>query len=172
MLKQLHSPRQQENDEASTKPQSRVLFLSDTQAKERSQAIDRALEEDAKIRRRQYKVLPLGAFSMGEIVKQLKNNDQMGLTKDELIDYRYNIHQCVITCTKALLEAIEISAIQTESDINKDYYDYLRGCIFDPDSDAPLNDKVGKAIEALWKDSFITEAFKSSDKSNLMNSAR
>lgn len=106
------------------------------------------------------------------IIKQLKNNDQTGLTKDELIDYRYNIHQCVITCAKALVEAIGMSNIRTESNTNNDHYSYLRGYIVNNDSDAPLNEKVGKVIDDLWKDSSIAEAFKSRDKSNLIDSAR
>jgi len=168
MLKQLHGLSQRENGDALTMSQSQVLLLNDTQAKKRSQAIDRALEEDAMIRRRQWKVLPLGAFSMGEIIKQLKSNDEMGLTKEKLISYRYDIHQCVISHTKVLVEAIEMSSIKPESDTNNDHYGYLRSYIIDPDPDVPLNDKVGKAIDALWRYSSIAEAFKS----DLIDSAR
>lgn len=172
MLEQIYGLSQQENKDGSTKLQNGILCLNNTQAKQRSQAIDRALEEDAKIRRRQYKVLPLGAFSMMEIIKQLKSNDQIGLTKDALIDYRYNIHQCVMTYTKALVEAIGISNAQSESDTNNDHYNYLRDYIVDPDPDELLDDKFGKAIDALWKDSSIAEAFKSSEEFDLIDSAR
>jgi len=96
----------------------------------------------------------------------------MSLTKDELIDYRYNINQCVITCTKALVKSIGMSNIRIESDTSNDHYGYLRGYILNADSNAPLNEKVGKAIDALWKDSTIAEAFKSRDKSDLMDSAQ
>lgn len=151
----------------------RLLFPKDVQARERSQSIDRALKEDAKIRNRQCNVLPLGPYSWParEVVKHLKKNGGIGLTKDELVDYRYNIHQCVVTCIKALVEFMKMSKIRLESDIN-DHYDYLCGYIAHLDPDAPLNAKVGKAINVIWKDSSIAETFQPSAEPGLIKPAR
>lgn len=74
-LKQFNSLSQQHNDETSADLQSCILFFTDIRAEERSQTIDRALEECAKLRNNLIKVLPLGAFSMMDIVNQLKNNN-------------------------------------------------------------------------------------------------
>ncbi|KAF9701780.1 hypothetical protein EKO04_000418 [Ascochyta lentis] len=138
----------------------------DTQAEERSRAIDRALEEDAKVRKNQVNVLPLGALAMRDIVKQLKNNDEPGLTEKELIERRYNIHQCVVDCTKALVHLVKSSEAQLEEDTNN-RYNYLCSYIAVPQNYATLNEEVGWAIGVLWKDPSVTDAFQSSADSDL-----
>ncbi|KAF1934193.1 G protein alpha subunit [Didymella exigua CBS 183.55] len=135
-------------------------------AEERSQAIDRALEEDAKVRKTQTNVLPLGAFSMRDIAKQLKNNDETGLTENELIDYRYNIHQCVVDCIKTLVHLMKSSEAQLEED-TRNRYSYLCDFIAVSQGDAPLNEEAGRTIGVLWKDPSITDAFQSSADSDL-----
>jgi hypothetical protein len=160
MLKQLHSLYQQENNDTPMKLQFQVLFPQDAEAKNRSEAIDRALEEDYRIRKQQYNVLPLGQFSMEEVVKQLKNDNEKGLTRDELVDYRYNIHQCVLAHLKALIGSMDMSNIQIDSYII-DYYRYLRDYVGKLDRDVILDENVGKAIEVLWQDHSIAEAFRS-----------
>jgi hypothetical protein len=161
VLKQLHRLYQQESNDTPMKLQFQVLFPQDSEAKKRSEAIDRALEEDYRIRKQQYNVLPLGQFSMGEVVKQLKNDNEKGLTRDELVDYRYNIHQCVLAHIKALMEFMDTSDIRTDSYII-DYYRYLRDYVGKLDRDVILDENVGKAIEVLWQDHLIAEAFRSS----------
>lgn len=158
--KQAHGPRHHHNSEASANPQSCNLIPVDMQAEQRSQAIDRALEEDAKARKNQVNVLPLGAFSMRDIVNQLRNNNEIGLTETELVAYRYNIYQHVITCTKVLVDLIEASGIQLQEDIY-DRYSYLCDYIAASHGGAPLNEEFGRAINVLWKAPTIADAFSS-----------
>lgn len=169
-VKQSNRLSQRHNSEASAEPQSCTLIPINMQAKERSQAIDRALEEDAKVCKNQINVLPLGAFPMRDIVKQLMNNDETGLTEDELIDYRYNIHQYVINCTKALVHLMKGSEAQLGEDANN-RYSYLCDYIAVPQGDAPLNGEAGRAIGVLWKDPSVTDAFQSSIDSDLKESS-
>ena len=169
-VKQSHILSQRHNGEASAEPRSRTLVSIDMQAEERSQAIDRALEEDANVRKNQINVLPLGAFSMRDIVKQLKNNDETGLTENELIDYRYDIHQHVVNCTTALVHLMKSSKAQLGEDANN-RYSYLCDYIAVPQGDAPLNEEAGRAIGDLWKDPSVTGAFQSSADSDLKESS-
>ncbi|KAH6644032.1 guanine nucleotide binding protein, alpha subunit [Boeremia exigua] len=165
-----HDLRQQRHSAASTEPQSRDLFLVDPLAEKRSKAIDRALEQDAKVRERQFNVLPLGAFSMRDVVKQLKSCSNTGLTEAELMDYRYNIHQCVIACTKALVGVVKNSEIQLEEDVS-DRYGFLCDFITLPHVDEALNEEAGHAIDALWKNPSVSAAFHSSAKYDLKDSS-
>lgn len=169
-VKQPHSLSQRHNGEASADPQSCTIAPIDMQAEERSQAIDRALEEDATARKNQINILPLGAFSMRDIVKQLKNNDEIGLTEKELMDYRYNIFQYVIDCTKSLVHLTKSLEAQLEETANN-RYSYLCDFIVAPQGDAPLNEEVGQAIELLWKHPFVIDAFQSSTESDLKESS-
>lgn len=170
MEKQPNGPSEQHNSEAPAVPQPCTRFPVDPQAKERSEAIDRALEEDAKIRQTQFNILPLGAFKMREIVKQLKDDDETGLTEDELIGYRYNIHQYVVTCIKGLVDLIQLSEAQLRDEI-KDCHSYLCDYVAVPHGDAPLSEEAGWAVDALWKDPLVREVFLSSAESDLKKSS-
>jgi hypothetical protein len=167
MLKPLHIAHQPEK-KPSTKTELGVLFR-DTKANERSKAIDQLLEEDAKARKQRCNVLPLGAFSMGEIVRQLKNSDKIGLTEDELTDYCYNIHQHVITCTRMLVDSVKAADVHLSSDVDH-YYSHLRNHVADPG--ATMTEATGKAISAIWKDASVTKAFQSNAASELTESAQ
>jgi|SRR5690242_2809713 len=165
MLEQSNSLTQQHDSDVSTETWC-TLFPVDPQAQKRSETIDRTLEEDAMIRKKQIRILPLGAFSMREIIKQLKSNDEIGLTEDELIDYRYNIHQFSITCIKALVDVIKASEVQLGKGDNT-HYSYLCDYVAVPHGDAPLTEEAGQAVHVLWKDSSIREVFQASAESDL-----
>jgi hypothetical protein len=167
MLKPLHIAHQPEKN-PSTKAEPGVLSR-DTKANERSKAIDQLLEEDAKARKQRCYVLPLGAFSMTEIVQQLKNSNEIGLTEDELTDYSYNIHQHVITCTRILVDSVKAANVHLSSDVDH-YYSHLCNHIADPD--ATMTEETGQAINAIWKDVSVTKAFQSATAPELTNSAQ
>jgi hypothetical protein len=163
MLKPLHIA-----NNPSTKAEPGALFR-DKKANERSKAIDQLLEEDAKAWKRRCTVLPLGAFSMREIVQQLKNSNEIGLTEAELTDYRYNIHQHVITCTRMLVDSVKAANVPLSSDVDY-YYSHLCNHVADPG--ATMTEKTGKAISAIWKDASVTKAFQSTAAPELTESAQ
>lgn len=145
---------------SSANPQSSTASPIDLGAEARSKAIDRVPEEDTKILKDQANVLPLGAFSMREIVKQLKttDTDDSGLTENELLSYRYNIHQFVLTCVKALLGVIDASSALLEGDV-EGCYEFLRDYVSKhTNDDATLTEEAAGAIEALWTEPSVTEA--------------
>jgi hypothetical protein len=152
------SPSQRHSGEASANRQSCTLVPVDPEAEARSQAIDRALEEDAKARTNQVNVFPTGNYDMKEIAQQLKDNDEIGLLENERISYRYSVHQRVVGCTKALVDLVKSSGIQLGDDAN-DRYQFLCDYMVD---DAPLDEEAGRAIEILWKDPSVAVAFQSS----------
>ncbi|KAF3048164.1 Guanine nucleotide-binding protein alpha-2 subunit [Didymella heteroderae] len=158
----------EEETEFSVEPQSCTALPNDTEGEERSKAIERVLEEDAKMRKNQAKVLPLGAFSMRDVVKQLRNNDtdDAGLTEDELIEYRYNVHQTVFTCVRALLDVADASEVRLDENVDS-RYKQLRDYVSVAGDDMTLNEEAGQAIESLWQEPSIMGAFRSSVESDL-----
>lgn len=154
----------QQNTIASIKLYSRLLLSKHARAEQRSKAIDKMLEEDSENRRLHYQVLVYGSCGpngMKQIVRQIRNNNNRGLTEDERIEYRHNVHQYVVTHTRELLELIETSDIRLKSDV-KPYYDYL--CDYLPrfvgvELNQLLNEEFGRAVEAIWSNLLITEGF-------------
>jgi hypothetical protein len=168
-LEKLPGPSQEEHNDASPEQQHQVFRSKDTQAAKKSKAIDQALEEDGKIRKRRCNVLPLGAFKMREIIQQLKSDDEIGLTREELVDYRHNIHQWVVACTRELVNSVKTSDSRLEPG-TRIHYDHLCGYLSDLDSDAQLSKDFGKAVEGLWKDSILKKAFLSNKEPESENS--
>jgi hypothetical protein len=168
MIKPLQYIAHQPEKKPSTTAQPGVLSR-DTKANKRSKAIDQLLEQDAKARKQRCNVLPLGAFSMTEIVQQLKNSNEIGLTQDQLTDYRYNIHQHVITCTRMLVDSVKAADIHLSSDADH-YYSHLCNHVADPG--ATMTEETGQAINTIWKDASIAEAFQSIAAPELIESAQ
>jgi hypothetical protein len=162
MLEESFGPSQDElGNDAPPETQLENHFAKAIQALERSRAIDRALEEDGKIRKQQCNVLPLGAFKEREIIEMLlKKDPEIGLTKDQLLDYRYNIHQWLATCARELVSFIETSDFKLEPDA-RIQHSYLRGYLSTLDPDAHLSEEFGRAVENLWKDALLRTAFQS-----------
>jgi hypothetical protein len=162
MLGESPGPSQDElGNDAPPETQPENHFAKAIQALEKSRAIDRALEEDGKIRKQQCNVLPLGAFKEREIIEMLlKKDPEIGLTEDELLDYRHNIHQWLATCARDLVSFIETSDFRLESD-SRIQHSYLRGYLSSLDPDAHLSEEFGRAVETLWNDALLRTAFQS-----------
>jgi hypothetical protein len=162
MLGESPGPSQDElGNDAPPETQPENHFAKAIQALEKSRAIDRALEEDGKIRKQQCNVLPLGAFKEREIIEMLlKKDPEIGLTEDELLDYRHNIHQWLATCARDLVSFIETSDFRLESD-SRIQHSYLRGYPSSLDPDAHLSEEFGRAVETLWNDALLRTAFQS-----------
>jgi hypothetical protein len=162
MLGESPGPSQDElGNDAPPETQPENHFAKAIQALEKSRAIDRALEEDGKIRKQQCNVLPLGAFKEREIIEMLlKKDPEIGLTEDELLDYRHNIHQWLATCARDLVSFIETFDFRLESD-SRIQHSYLRGYLSSLDPDAHLSEEFGRAVETLWNDALLRTAFQS-----------
>lgn len=164
-------PLHQDERHSSTEMQSPESHITTPRAEEKSKHIDEALKEDAERRRGQVKVLPLGAFSMSDVVKQLRttDTDDAGLTENELISYRHNIHQSVFAYIPALLGSIDASEAPLHEDI-KSSCNCLRSHLSVPPNDLSLDGEAVKAIESLWQEPSVMEAVESKVESDLKES--
>jgi hypothetical protein len=123
-------------------------------ASERSKAIDQLFQEDAEARKHRYTVLPLGAFSMAEILQQLMDGSEISLAKRDFAHYRDGIHQYIITCTLALVDSIQVADVHLSSDANH-CFNYLCNHVANPG--ATMTEETGKAIDTIWRDSCINK---------------
>jgi hypothetical protein len=144
----------------------------ETEAKIRSQLIDRRLGEDRKRLNREAKVLVLGSEDSGkeEIVKQMEIIHN-GVSQKELEKYRLIIYKYTIDCAKALIRAMEQLEIQTKQEGNKEYCEYLFEYSVDPNPDKRLEAKIGHAISSIWHDPCIPEVMEHRSEIFLVDSA-
>jgi len=147
--------------------------VDDTEAKKRTQMIDKKLEEDSKRLRRECKILLLGSGESGKstIVKQMKIIHQNGYTVDELALYRLTIFKNVVDCSKALIGAMRQFEVEPSEENNKEYSDFLMEYNVDPDPNTPLDPKVGDAVVSLWNDASIAKIMEHQTEFYLMDSA-
>ncbi|EMC96371.1 hypothetical protein BAUCODRAFT_70713 [Baudoinia panamericana UAMH 10762] len=141
--------------------------------KKRSQMIDRTLEEDSKKLRRECKILLLGSGESGKstIVKQMKIIHQNGYTRDELALYRHTIYKNLIDCARALVSAMRQFGVEVNDAQNKQHCDYIMEYAVDPDTQQPLDPRVGEAIASVWQDKCISQVFEHQNEFYLMDSA-
>ncbi|KAJ4360883.1 Guanine nucleotide-binding protein alpha-2 subunit [Didymosphaeria variabile] len=138
------------------------LLSKSLQAKKRSLAIDRVLAKDAKLRLQQYNVLPLGdTLALNDVIEGLKSNHaRITLTEKERLDYRHDVYQAVETCIKIFVKVIdENDEIRDEAERDNEHWKYLLQrytC-----EEGILDERAACAIEALWGDESIKNAFKS-----------
>ncbi|KAH8596166.1 guanine nucleotide-binding protein alpha-3 subunit [Bisporella sp. PMI_857] len=153
-------------------PKIRINRTEEDEAKKRSAAIDRRLEEDSKRSRREVKVLLLGSGDSGkeDIVKQMKIIHLQGLSESELYNYRPTIFKNVLYSAKAIIQAMDQFDITPELEVNKGYCEYLMGYHILPESPC-LEVKVGKAIFSIWNDPCIEKLMEHRHEFYLMESA-
>ncbi|ORX60294.1 guanine nucleotide binding protein, alpha subunit [Hesseltinella vesiculosa] len=122
--------------------------------KERSQRIDRQLEEDNRRLKRECKILLLGSGESGKstIVKQMKIIHQNGYTKDELFTWRTTVFKNVIESAQALIGAIRRYELSFQNQDTEQYADYLLDYNI---GEGPLDPAFVQAIQCLWKDDAV-----------------
>lgn len=96
---------------------------------------------------------------------------QNGYSVDELALYRHTIYKNVIDCAKALIGAMRQFEIEPETAGNAAHCEYIMEYTVDPDPNSPLDQKVGEAITAIWKDPCIPKVWDHSSEFYLMDSA-
>ncbi|RYP57322.1 hypothetical protein DL769_009551 [Monosporascus sp. CRB-8-3] len=145
----------------------------EVEGKKRSLEISRFLDEESKRLRREAKVLLLGTADSGkeEILKQIKIHYLNGYSEDELEFYRPTIYRNVLSCAKAVIQAMEQFDICPEVDANKEYCVYLMNYQLISDPTWRLDTKVGEAIASLWEDPCIEKLMKQRNDLYLMETA-
>lgn len=163
----------------------------EAETKKKSQAIDRALEEDLKNLRRECKILLLGACrhicviscstsdkltGSGEsgkstIVKQMKIIHQNGYTIDELTLYRHTIYKNLLDCAKALVTAMEQFEIESENKNVTEMRNFVTEYMLEPDPEAKISPDIGEAVSVIWDDPSKDKVLEHSTEFYLMDSA-
>ncbi|KAI5308681.1 guanine nucleotide-binding protein subunit alpha, partial [Ascosphaera atra] len=141
--------------------------------RQRSQAIDKKIEEDAKRLSKECKILLLGAGESGKstIVKQMKIIHQNGYTLDELRNYRGTVYRNLLECASCLIKAMQDFDIQPSSQKVRDRIDFLSAYQLDPDPNVPIDPRVGDAIVYLWSDPCIPRVLEHQHEFYIMDSA-
>lgn len=149
----------------------------DPGAAARSAAIDRQIEEDSKIFRKECKILLLGSGESGKstIVKQMKIIHQNGFSDKERADYRHIIYKNLTESAQSVVLAMRKLGLVPEEPINRDNADKIMD--YDVDLISPASaycypEDLAHAIRQLWRDPVIPKLIdKHSSEFYLMDSA-
>ncbi|KAK1923966.1 guanine nucleotide-binding protein subunit alpha [Papiliotrema laurentii] len=142
-------------------------------SKDRSNAIDRQLEDDSRKFKKECKILLLGSGESGKstIVKQMKIIHQNGYSKEELLNFRTVVHKNCIDSAQALIMAMRKLGIDPEEPSNRTYADRILEYRMEQDSMATVSSEILLSIESLWHDPCIPSVMDRSSEFYLMDSA-
>ncbi|KAG9310528.1 guanine nucleotide binding protein, alpha subunit [Chiua virens] len=149
------------------------ISSQDGAQKERSDAIDRQLEEDSRRLRKECKILLLGSSESGKstIVKQMKIIHQNGFTDEELLTYRSIIYRNTLDSAQATILAmckLGLDCIHPHNHVNAErIFDYR----IDPSPSFEFSPEIAEAIDQLWKDPIIPQLMDHTSQFYLMDSA-
>ncbi|GAA5930111.1 hypothetical protein JCM1841_002315 [Sporobolomyces salmonicolor] len=167
---------------------------SSKEDKERSYAIDKQIDDDAKKLRRECKILLLGSGESGKstIVKQMKIIHQNGYSRDEMMLFRLTIHKNILDSAQGLVLALRRFKMEPIEEVNRHYADKImdyrleddtystsspvlntspRGSSFSSGINGGLSPEVVRAIDSLWHDPIIPSVLDRSSEYYLMDSA-
>ncbi|WVQ80140.1 guanine nucleotide-binding protein subunit alpha [Cryptococcus sp. DSM 104549] len=141
--------------------------------RDRSNLIDRQLEDDSKKFRKECKILLLGSGESGKstIVKQMKIIHQNGYSRDELLTFRQIVHKNVLDSAQALIMAMRKIGVDPEDANNRSYADRILEFRMDADPLAVVPSEILHNIESLWHDPVIPAVMDRSSEFYLMDSA-
>ncbi|WVQ77868.1 guanine nucleotide-binding protein subunit alpha [Cryptococcus sp. DSM 104548] len=141
--------------------------------RDRSNQIDRQLEDDQRKFRKECKILLLGSGESGKstIVKQMKIIHQNGYSKDELLTYRGIVHKNVLDSAQALIMAMRKIGVDPEDANNRSYADRILEFRIDADPASTIPSEILFNIESLWHDPVIPAVMDRSSEFYLMDSA-
>jgi len=135
--------------------------LESLEAKQRSEQINRSLRREGKRRRRQVKILLLGAGESGKttFMKQMRILHGNGFTDEDLVDYRRIIQTNVVMGLRVLCDArskLSIPFQHPENEENSNLILSLPRMLY---VDENLFQGLVPTIQALWGDSGILDTF-------------
>ncbi|OZJ05273.1 Guanine nucleotide-binding protein subunit alpha [Bifiguratus adelaidae] len=125
--------------------------------RERSEAIDRRLEEDARVVKQETKLLLLGAGESGKstIVKQMKIIHQNGFTRDELLAWRPTIYKNLVESVQSVITAVPTMGFRWGSDHNQILAHHISQYTLPSGMQEPLPPDVVQAIDSICSDPVV-----------------
>ncbi|KZV98283.1 guanine nucleotide binding protein, alpha subunit, partial [Exidia glandulosa HHB12029] len=142
--------------------------------KQRSEEIDKQIEEDSRKFKKECKILLLGSGESGKttIVKQMKIIHQNGYTRDELMHFRPVVYRNLVDSANAIITAMRKLGVDPKEPANRANAELISSYKLDlTDTKATISEDVCNAIDALWKDPVIPNVMDHTSEFYLMDSA-
>ncbi|EIM79504.1 G-protein alpha subunit [Stereum hirsutum FP-91666 SS1] len=151
-----------------------VSNSEDREAKARSDAIDRQIEEDQKKFKKECKILLLGSGESGKttIVKQMKIIHQNGYSQTELLAFRPLIWKNLLESSHDVINGLSKVGMECSNQDNKNNVGVIQAYELQPTDPAfTFNPDIAKAIKDLWGDAVIPKLMERSSDFYLMDNA-
>lgn len=141
--------------------------------RQRSEEIDRQIEEDSRKFKKECKILLLGSGESGKttIVKQMKIIHQNGYTRDELMQFRPVVYRNLIDSANAIITAMRKLGVDPQEPANRANAELISQYKPEPDPKFVISEEICLAIDALWKDPIIPTVMDHTSEFYLMDSA-
>jgi len=112
---------------------------SDPEARQRSNQIDKQIEEDGRKYKKEVKILLLGSGESGKstVVKQMKIIHQNGFPRDELVAARITVFKNVLDSAQAIVMALRKFRMEPAESENRTYAEKILGYRLDTSSQFP-----------------------------------
>ncbi|KAK7039241.1 Guanine nucleotide-binding protein alpha-2 subunit [Paramarasmius palmivorus] len=125
--------------------------------KERSDAIDKQIEDDSKRFKRECKILLLGSGESGKstIVKQMQIIHKDGFSESERAKYTSIVYRNVLDSAHAIILAMRKIGIDCSIYSNRVLADKIMDYRLDESSAFVLSPDIADAIHQLWQDPVI-----------------
>ncbi|KAI0090848.1 G-protein alpha subunit [Irpex rosettiformis] len=145
----------------------------DREAQQRSQEIDKQIEEDSRKFKKECKILLLGSGESGKstIVKQMKIIHQNGYTPDELMTFRTTIYKNTLESAHHILLAMRKIGVDCQNPQNRANADRILDYEVSTSPTFYFSEEMAEAIYNLWKDPIIPTIMDHSSEFYLMDSA-
>ncbi|GFZ46941.1 Guanine nucleotide-binding protein subunit alpha [Saitozyma sp. JCM 24511] len=141
--------------------------------KDRSNAIDKGLEDDSKKFKRECKILLLGSGESGKstIVKQMKIIHQNGYSKEELMNYKLIVHKNILDSAQTLVMAMRKLSLDPVDPANRTHGDRIVEIKAAGEPLTTLSNETLEAIDSIWHDPVIPQVMDRQSEFYLMDSA-
>lgn len=127
--------------------------------KERSDAIDRQIEDDAKRFKRECKILLLGSGESGKstVVKQMRIIHKDGFPEAERAGYAPIVYRNVLDSAQAIIVMMRKLNIDCETYSNRPLADKIADYKLDESTAFVLSPEIAEAIHQFWQDPIVTK---------------
>ncbi|KAF9076945.1 heterotrimeric G-protein alpha subunit, GPA3-like protein [Rhodocollybia butyracea] len=131
----------------------------DKKAKEKSDAIDRQIEDDSQKFKRESKVLVLGSSSSGksEIMKQMRIIHGSGLESTERAAYRNIVYRNVLDSAQAIIVAMGTFGTDCTVYSNRELAENIMDYKLDETKVFPFSPEIADAIHKVWRDPVMSK---------------